>query len=283
MDIEHWPVTQASQIAAAYAFSDDKVDVVYAYDDSFAADPGFVSDCTEIWETIAAPFAVSHLVLRFDDEIYVVSGHGKLIFRGRGAINLGLLFRSLNEHDLITPAASTQEPDFIDADDIAIWRVLERIARCETPRRLRFEVGQQEVVCSADASGFQIDAGAADFEEFAEMLRAGARSGKSLRYTLSEGQAPAEPRPIMDVIGALVGWTDDDESNWLVKRGCWPTAVPPTAQFDQLRAVMRLSSCKAVERLSQGGVSLKAYGADRRVHWDGEINTDGAVTMRCYL
>ncbi|EBA12407.1 hypothetical protein RCCS2_13959 [Roseobacter sp. CCS2] len=284
LNIEYWPAVQASQIASASAFSDDMIDCIYQHDDSRDAyDASVISDCIAIWRTIAVPFAVNHLVLQVDDQVYAVSGHGSLAFHGRRYINLGLLFRSLGDFPFAAPTASVEEPDSLDNGNLFIWRVLERIARCETPRQLRFEIGQNEIVCSADASGVQIMAGAADFEEFVDVLRAGAKSGQQLRYKLSDGQPPPQPSTIADIIGALVGQKGNDEDNWSAKRGCWPAAMPPGAHLDQLRAVMQLASSAAARNLGGVGVSFKGYNADRTLQCEGKIDTEGSVTLRSLL
>lgn len=285
LPIHQWPIAKVSGIGAACRFDSDDLRVVYAQDDDAeAVQTDVLSACIDVWRLIGHPFALRHLVLQDHERSFVVSGHGNLVFQAPPSVNLGLLFQSLVDLPFNLPSTLSEEPELDDLSDRAVWRILARVARCEAPRRLQIEIGEDRVEIDAAAAAFDIVSGTKDLQSFVELLRAGVTAGASLRYTLGD---PASNVPenytITDVLAALGGQESVEANKWQSKPNAWPERFPPNARFDHLKAVMSLASSSVQDSMNGSAMTIQGYNETRRVVLRGRAEEDGKLKLATTL
>lgn len=279
--IHRWPIAKVSGLSLACQYDNGDLCVVYAHDnDVEAVQTDMLSACIDVWRLVGRPFSLRHLVFKDDERAFVVSGHGDLAFQGFPSVNLGLLFRSLSDLPFNLPFTSPEEPKFGNEADRVIWRILARLARCETPRRLEVEIGEYRVEIDATANAFNIVSGVKDLQELIDLIRVGATAATPLRYTLGDPASDISQRyTINDVLVVLGGRESDETDRWQIAPKTWPERIPANARFDGLQAAMLLTSLGLNDLANDGKISFQGYDEKRAVVLKGEVEEDGTLKL----
>lgn len=225
---------------------------------------------------LAPAFALHHLLVRRTGLQAVASVHDRLVVLRDGAINLGLLFRALQDAPVHRETICSDDPVFADQTDAAMWQVLRRIMQAVTPRQLIFAAGDVRLGIAAADGCFDMASGASTQGEGFAALRAQVRAGEHLSYTLGEGPQGVDGSwGLADLIRAAAAHdvATDGPGQWQAKAQHWPVQVPPDATVEALIAVLH-----AAQRVSDP-LTLTGFGADRRPVLEGTVEPDGLLRL----